>query len=174
MRRRTAYLHKFIPPGSSGDVAIEHVKYGAKTFTLLSIGGVRTMSDSLVEWFTNRDFLKAARGDVLIAGLGVGYVVLPLRFKQEVDSVTVIEKSQDVIDLVEPGVRWYNVSVELGDIFSWEPPAEAMWDTIYFDMFAQPLTAEQEDELSSKFAPHLREGGWMGAWHSLPVKGRHG
>lgn len=56
------------------------------------------MSDSTKEMEEMSEFVKIAHGDVLIAGLGLGLVID--KIKHKVDSITIIENSQDVIDLV--------------------------------------------------------------------------
>lgn len=50
------------------------------------------MSDTPMEKHTNQEFLDAAHGDVLIAGLGIGLIVMPLLDDPEITSITVVEK----------------------------------------------------------------------------------
>ena len=62
--------------------------------------------------------------------------------RKEVTSITVVEKHQDVIDLIEPHLRAEMTTKESkrltilqGDIFEWRPPKEARYDFIYFDIW---------------------------------------
>lgn len=55
------------------------------------------MSDTPVEKAEHYIFVKNARGNVLIAGLGIGMVAWATALKPEVKTVTVIEKSLDLI-----------------------------------------------------------------------------
>lgn len=167
MRRRIEYLHQIIPEGQAGDAQVIHASRNGRTRTILKVEGEEVMSDSYLEWCSNQEFLEAVRGDVFIAGLGLGYVIFPLRGKREVTSITVLEKSQGVVDLIGPLLRWPHLRVELGDIFGWTPPESALWDTIYFDMLKRPLTPEETAALMRKFSPHLRPGGWIGTWRSF-------
>ena len=48
---------------------------------------------------TMKPFIKKGKGDVLVLGLGMGYVPYMISLKEEVKSVTIIEKDQDIIDL---------------------------------------------------------------------------
>lgn len=65
------------------------------------------MSDTPMEKFTNQEFLNIARGTVLIAGLGIGMLPAALAEKDNVESITIIEYDQEIIDLVEPLIRQY-------------------------------------------------------------------
>lgn len=65
------------------------------------------MSDTPMERFTNQDFINYAKGNVLIAGLGIGMVPAALAAKNEVTSITIIELDPEVISLVEPLIRKY-------------------------------------------------------------------
>lgn len=58
------------------------------------------MTDDPCEQVQMRDCLKEAHGDVLVGGLGLGIAVKILDENLNVDSITVVEKSKDVIDLV--------------------------------------------------------------------------
>ncbi|KKL46240.1 hypothetical protein LCGC14_2347550, partial [marine sediment metagenome] len=91
---------------------------------------------------SNWDLLREAySGDILIAGLGLGMVLLPILAREHVKSVTVIELSQDAIDLVVPHIRTAagenadKLTVIQGDIFEWKPPRGARYHTIYFDIW---------------------------------------
>ena len=72
---------------------------------VLTVKGQTMMSDSYNEQRSNRDVVWHSQGDVLIAGLGIGMILHPILKRPEVKSVTVIEKYQDVIDLVAPTVE---------------------------------------------------------------------
>ena len=56
------------------------------------------MSNTPMELQTNQDFINNAYGDVLIAGLGIGLIVLPIQ--NYCNSITIIEKSNDIIDII--------------------------------------------------------------------------
>ncbi len=60
------------------------------------------MSDTPAEMRDHAGFVRAARGDILVAGLGIGLVVENLISKANVRSITVIERDADVIALAAP------------------------------------------------------------------------
>lgn len=48
--------------------------------------------------------IKKAKGDVLTLGLGLGYYAYMVALKDDVKSVTIVEKEQDIIDLFEANI----------------------------------------------------------------------
>ena len=154
----------------------EYVEPGG--YALLKINGATVMSDTLMERSSNLDFLWRVNGDVLVAGLGIGLILIPALRNEAVESVTVIEKNQDVIQLVEQPLRKYLLkrgglgsllTVVEADIFDWKPPKGKRWDTIYFDIWYDICTDNLEEisKLKRKFARRLNRDNpkcWMGAW----------
>jgi hypothetical protein len=74
------------------------------TYTKLTRGGVIVMSDTPDEIADHQPAIRAARGHVLINGLGLGYVLGAVLGKPDVERVTVVEIDEDVIALVGPPV----------------------------------------------------------------------
>lgn len=144
----------------------------AGCYVQLRINGELVMSDTPMEKDTNEDFVRWARGDVLIAGLGLGMVVLPLIRRAGVLSVTVIEKSQDVIDLVLPQLlaavtpeEAAKLTVLRDDINTWKPPRRR-WDYIYFDIWPG-ISRDNLPEMRAlhrRFRPKLRKHGTVTSW----------
>lgn len=162
MFTRMAHL---IPAGERGVARIEHVREdenvpGASPkeyFCQLWVDGKCVMNDyPPQERDINLPVIEAARGDVLIAGLGIGYILVPILAKPEVESVTVIEKCQDVIDLVLPHLTHPKLTVVLADAFDWTPPNS--YDTMWFDIY--PHDQQVGETLMTRYAPWLRSGGW--------------
>ena len=58
------------------------------------------MQDSEAEYNAHQWLWDNATGDVLIGGLGIGLVNEVLIDNDDITSVTIVENSQDVIDLV--------------------------------------------------------------------------
>ena len=130
------------------------------------------MSDTPMERRTNRMFVDVAKGEVLIAGLGIGMVLWPLLQKEEVTGVTIIENEPDIIALVEPvfqpiaGKTRTELTVIEASIFDWPLPKGAMWDTIYFDIWADICGDNWSEmkKLNRRFSRRVNIGGWKGAW----------
>jgi len=176
-----------IPEGISGNVKIEHfeVDKTAADFTRLRaalnpgrdeyvpegkyarlvVGGATMMTDTLMEKSSNRAVVLISSGHVLIAGLGLGMILWPISDKERVLSVTVVEKSPDVVKLVAPHVP-KKVTVVEGDIFEWTPAKGAKYDTIYFDIWPSITTGNLEGmaKLHRRFGRFKAEGGWMDSW----------
>jgi len=175
-----------VPAGNAGDICVRHREVTPEesqisrlrtlmtgesstppgTYCQLYVRGTLMMSDVPFEQKTNREFVRRARGDVLLAGLGIGMVLVPVLNKPEVSSVTVIEKYRGVIELVQPYVAHPKLDVQLADIFEWQPPKGQSWDTLYFDIWSNITTDSLREitKLKRKFARRKKPGGWMGAW----------
>ncbi len=145
----------------------------AGIFAQLFIKGSLVMSDTEHERQSNWDLLREAySGDILIAGLGLGMVLLPILAREHVKSVTVIELSQDAIDLVVPHIRTAagenadKLTVIQGDIFEWKPPRGARYHTIYFDIWGDISRNNLPDmrRLHQKFRRRKTKRGWMSSW----------
>jgi len=63
---------------------------------------VTWMVDDPPHFWSMQDYARNSIGRVLVAGLGLGLVVHGLLDNIDVDSITVIEKNKDVIDLIYP------------------------------------------------------------------------
>ncbi len=181
-------MHKILQPGKHGLFSLDHFEIKEASLRMmlrpseyiapgkyvrLLHGTECVMSDTQMEQRTNHHVLYKARGDVLIAGLGLGMVLLPILRKPEVCSVLVIEKHAEVIALVEAQLRRALKSHEArkfhvvhADIFDWVPPAGCQWDCIYFDIWNGICTdnLKQITKLKRRFARRKVPGGWLDAW----------
>jgi len=152
-----------IPAGSLGDVAIEHVQVGGRLYVKLLIDGRCWMSDAPDERELNRVIVERARGDVLICGLGLGMILLPILAKPEVQSVTVLEKNRNVIELIAPAYRSRKLVILEADVWHWETGRQ--FDVIWQDIVFDPLNEmDQVAALDAWLRPFLKPGGWLGAW----------
>ena len=123
------------------------------------------MSDLYVERDSNRDILRAARGDVLLVGLGIGMVAVAICRKPEVTSVTVLELEPDVIRLVAPHIRHGKLRVVAAD--GWKPPLKGRhFDVIYVDVWSDICVDNWADykALCRKYRSFARTGGLVTAW----------
>lgn len=136
----------------------------------LFVKGVMMMSDTRMERITNRDFIYNAHGDVFIAGLGVGLILHNLKEKVEkgeVTSITVIEISQDVIDLVSKYYSDMNIKYICGDVLEYKPKKDEKYDTIYFDIWPVVCEENLDDmrKLSYIWRSHKKtKESWVGYW----------
>jgi hypothetical protein len=135
-------------------------------YVRLHINGELMMSDTGMERISNRDFMINAKGRVLIAGLGLGLIISNIIDKPEVTEVVVIEKYQDVIDLVLPKFTHPKLKVICADIDEWKPEKGEKFDTIYFDIWATISTDNLSHitKLHNRFKGFKAKDGWMDSW----------
>lgn len=138
-------------------------------YVRLHINGQLMMSDTGMERASNRAFIKNANGHVLIAGLGVGLIVYNILSKPSVTKITIVEKYQDVIDLVAPHFTDPRIEIVCADIMEHQFDKAVKFDTIYFDIWP----TIDEDNLLQIRTLHNRYKGrlnrqnpncWMDSW----------
>lgn len=126
------------------------------------------MSDTPMEHDTNKTAVEKATGNVLIAGLGIGMILLPIQLKQEVTQITVVEKHQELIDLIAPQLPLNKkVNIVSADIHEFK--TDQKYDTIYFDIWSyiDGNTVKEHDKLRRQFQRNLNENNplrYMGSW----------
>lgn len=183
---------EFLPEGEKGVAKIKHLEIteAEASFTRLRevitggreqavrpgkyaqlfVGHTLMMSDTQMERRTNQEFVRQARGNVLIAGLGVGMILVPILKKPEVKTVLVVEKYQDVIDLVAPSFKEAidddRLVILREDVLKMELEEDWCFDTIYFDIWPSICgdNLPEMKELHGRFKPCLNRGGWMESW----------
>lgn len=179
-----------VPEGSKGVAKVEHFvvdNFNSRMsairreyvpegkYARLYVSGRLMMSDTSMEHRTNWQIGSRANGNVLIAGLGLGMVLTSILDKEEVKSVTVIEKYQDVIDLISPNYKSDKLSIICADIFEWKPVKGTKYDVIYFDIWPDICT-DNLDEISrlhNKFKFSLNRSNpnsWMDSWCKEELK----
>jgi hypothetical protein len=176
-----------VPEGTSGKCRVEHfvVSKQASEFTKLRaaihpgrdeyvepgkyarlyVNGELMMSDTAMERGSNMGVVIKATGNVIIAGLGLGMIIHPIADKKEVKTITIVEKSADVIKLVAASLPKKATVVE-GDIFKWSPAKGTKYDTIYFDIWPSITTDNLKDmaTLNRRFARCKAPGAWVNSW----------
>ena len=107
------------------------------------VNGEVVMSDTEIERITCLDCLDNAHGNTLIAGLGLGMILVPLLENENCDKIVIVEKSQFIIDLVsEPlfsyiedvlGLDYSIIEIIHEDIFKYKPSIK--FDYIWLDIW---------------------------------------
>tara|TARA_A100001391_G_C4976532_1_gene254090 strand:+ start:166 stop:708 length:543 start_codon:yes stop_codon:yes gene_type:complete len=172
-----------IPAGVSGDFEIAHYTkdttdnrwplyllhtneaYDNYTVLLKKGHSMPLMQDSEAEYNDHQWLWDNAEGDVIIGGLGVGLVNHVLIDNPNITSVTIIEKYQDVIDLV-----WDNCPKDErftlihADIETWEIPTDSQWDIGFFDTWISNDDwdlDEYKNNMIEKYGPYITKiNGW--------------
>lgn len=135
------------------------------------------MSDTDMEWITNQEVIEAAHGRVLIAGLGLGLILIPILAKPEVTTVTVIEKYKAVADLVLPmflnDTNSGKLDVVIADALEWRAPRGARYETIYFDIWPT-ISSDNAKEMTllKRRARKIRNpnDSWVGCWRERDAR----
>jgi len=146
----------------------------------LARGNTLWMSDTAGERASNYALLMAARGDVLINGLGIGMLPAALARKADVRSVTVVEIDPDVIAALTPTLERVAPATRViqGDAFLPERTGLArakdgggfdailsdIWPTICSDDYVQHVAVRRA------WRAWLRPGGEHRMWHEAYVR----
>ena len=190
-----------IPEGTSGEWSVRRVllppqvvkvqddrpdcfRYRPGDYTELRCGGITFMTDLYDEWWTHRCAIERARavgGRVLVTGLGLGLVVKEMlanpSSRAAIDRVVVLERSADVIQLAAPSLL-----AELGgaldvihaDAFNWTPAPGEKFQTVWHDIWPDPLATVVEAEMKMLRAHHAPWSDWQGFWPEDYGRALHG
>ena len=188
-----------VPEGVSGDFAVERFTVSEEESSLdalrnaihgssrYALAGTYTrlrqttgwrdvvMSDTRDEIFDHYEPIRRAEGRCLVNGLGLGVVANGMLMNKNVERVTCIEVSQDVIDLVAPHwiARWGDrFAVICADALEWKPPKGSVFDVVWHDIWIGICS----DNLKDMEVLHRRYGkrcGWQGSWAKSLCKRHH-
>lgn len=103
--------------------------------TTLTIDGKIWMVDDPPHWWAMKQHADELRGHVLCAGLGLGLMVHTLTENSEIERITVVERSQDVIDLIGPLVPHDKLQIIRGDFYQADSNSIPDVDGVLFDLF---------------------------------------
>jgi hypothetical protein len=125
------------------------------------------MSNSVMEIRTNQDFVNKAHGDILIAGMGISMITKALQQREEVKSITIIEKCPKLMYFMMPLIGEYlesTTKIIEGDIFEYE--TEEKFNCIYFDIwnFIGAKNYVEMLKLHKKFSKNLKPKGIIDSW----------
>lgn len=134
--------------------------------TLHTGEGECVMCDDPAELKTHLEAAITAFGDVLVTGLGLACVVRMLQANQRVKSITVVEISQEVIDLVWPHTPHDRVELIHADAAAFLQETERRWDVAWHDVWTdtdkgEPHLQVRHAELMTKCVDLVgRQGAW--------------
>jgi len=170
-----------VPDGKSGDWSVESffvqgdelserllaLKYGrsvpAGNYKRLRCHGEVVMSNTPDEIDDFRYFLHKATGHVLINGLGLGVLLKALINKKEVLSITVIEKSSDVIKLVSESYKHKKVEIINCDAFDFIPPKGTRYQAVWHDIWNY-ICADNLEEMKKLHRKYGRRCDYQESW----------
>ncbi len=121
------------------------------------------MSDTPAERYDHAPFVRAAKGDVLISGLGLGMCIGAVLKKPEVSSVTVVEVDPDVIALVAPHYTDSRLSIVNADAREWTPPKGRRFGAVWHDIWDN-ICGDNLPEMHKLNRRYGRRADWKGCW----------
>lgn len=97
--------------------------------------GEVVMEDTPFELQTHLGFVMQAYGNVLVTGLGLGCVIRGLLMNPDVESVTCIENSRDVLRMVAFHMPFDNLTIIEADALEWTVKNERKFDCAWHDLW---------------------------------------
>lgn len=173
-----------VPPGISGewrvekftvnkeDAAWHNVRERIKgmgrvihpgTYTRLVRGNSIIMSDTPAEIMDHMQFIRRATGTVLINGLGIGMCLKAVLMNPKVEEVTVVELSQDVLNLSAAHYADDRVKFVHDSAFTFKPPRGKQYDAVWHDIW-DDITDENLQEMAELHRKYGRRAAWQGSW----------
>ncbi len=116
------------------------------------------------------DFIKKSKGDILIIGLGIGICVLPLLNKETINSITVVELNQEIIQLFSNFSEKINIIND--DAWIYHKKLDQKFDSILIDIWQDiDVFLEQKEEVIKKYSTHIKKDGEIFFWQDkiLPL-----
>lgn len=130
----------------------------------LTHNGAIVMSNTPAELRDYRYFAYKAKGNILINGLGLGCCLAEILKKQEVISVTVIEISLHVINLVAPFFESDpRVKIIHADAFKWQPPKKVRYGAVWHDIWNN-ICSDNLPEMTKLHRKYGKRTDWQGSW----------
>ncbi len=134
------------------------------TVQLRELDGRLWMSDVPMEQETYVRALEEARGDVLECGLGIGMFTHFASKKDEVKTITVIEKERDVIKLVYSKIKNPKTSYVISDMLDYLIMTKERYDMIHVDIWADITNYKKMLPISEVARRKLKPNGTVVCW----------
>jgi len=142
-----------------------YVKAG--TYKRLTRNNSVIMSNTPAEISDHLSFIYRAKrngGNILVNGLGLGVALVAILESEKVESVTIIEKSEDVIALVAPSfINDKRVSIIHVDAFDWKPPKGMRYSTVWHDIF-DDICSDNLPLMTKLKRKYGKRCDWQGCW----------
>jgi len=171
-----------VPNGVSGDWSVETfdvkqdelsermsmMKYGrgvpSGTYKKLMRNNTVVMSNTPDEIRDFMGFVRKAEGSVLVNGLGIGVLLKALLDKKEITKITVIEKSEDVINLVASTyLKDDRVDIINADAFEYKPPKGERYNAVWHDIWDY-ICGDNVEEMKKLHRKYGRRADYQESW----------
>lgn len=144
----------------------------AGTYKRLTCYNTTVMSNTPAEIHDHLIFFREAKrgGKILINGLGLGIVLTQILKSEGITSITVIEKSKDVIKLVAPYFsQEKRIEVIHADAFTWKPPKGTRYRVVWHDIWTT-LCEDNLPEMTKLKRKYGKRCGWQGCWAEESIR----
>lgn len=147
---------------------ISMMKYGravpAGTYKALKRGNTTVMSNTPDEIRDFSQFVRYAKGSILVNGLGLGVLLKALLNKPEITDILVIEKSSDVIKLVgEHYLKDSRVTIINADAFDYTPPKNKRFNAVWHDIWDY-ICGDNLEEMKKLHRKYGRRTEYQESW----------
>lgn len=132
-------------------------------FTRLMRGGTLVMSDTPSEMRDHFYAVHKATGSCLLNGLGIGMVLKAILAKKEVTDVTVVELSEEVLQMVAPHYSDPRVTFVHASAFTYQPPKGKRYQMVWHDIWDY-ICADNLPEMHRLHRRYGRRSDWQGSW----------
>jgi len=122
------------------------------------------MSDTPMEYETNQRAIEDSEGSVLELGLGIGLFTYYVSKKKNVRSITIVEKEQDVIDLVYPKIKNKKTRIITQDAIEYLKTTDHLFDTIHIDLWADIIHFKEMKPIIKIAKKKLKPNGIVICW----------
>jgi hypothetical protein len=134
-----------------------------ETFTKLTRNGMLIMSDTPAEMRDHSLAVHRATGSCLLNGLGIGMVLKNILLKKEVTDITVIEISQELIDLIKPHYPDPRVTFICANALLYKPPKGKKYQMVWHDIWDN-ICSDNLDDMKKLHRKYGRCSDWQGSW----------
>lgn len=138
------------------------MRAGTYTSLVHATRGV-VMSDTPDEMRDHYESVAYAHNHVLINGLGIGMALGAVLKKEQVERVTVVELSEDIINLVAPHYACDRLNIIHADAFDYIPPKGVKYGTVWRDIW-DAICADNLPEMTRLKRKFGRRTNWQGCW----------
>ena len=123
------------------------------------------MSDSQIEIESVMGAVCAAKGNILIGGLGIGLLPTFIKNKRGIKRIDIVEKHQEVIDLVFDQIKSPKMRIIKDDIFHYLNTTLNKYDFIHIDIWASITAPMREIDIAREKAKQcLTPNGVIWCW----------
>jgi hypothetical protein len=132
-------------------------------YTRLMRGGTLVMSDTPAEMRDHYGAVINARGSCLINGLGIGMLLQAIIKKTEVTDITVVELSEEVIQMVAPHYLDPRVTIVHSDAMEYKPPIGKRYQMVWHDIWDN-ICSDNLPQMHKLHRKYGKRSDWQGSW----------